>query len=199
MIDIFGDVPVSSTSAEAQSAAAERAKAQQQQSQSGSSQTGSSQARTASETRHISISEPTGERKKSEGASAVSESPMNMAMRQAGAEAAAKAGLKKNTPPAAASAATPAVATKKPTDVTPETKTTTSTPATLPESQEPSTVTDAKTPTQLAQEGAPKISLDKVNNPAAATEDGMFPLPSDNSVATNTNSTPPQPQLANQP
>lgn len=159
VIDIFGDVPVSSTAAEAQAAAAERANAQ--------STGGSSQARTASETRHISISDPKNDRKKSETADKP-ESPMSMAMRQAGAEAAAKAGQKKDT------STTAAPATKTPTDVTPLDTKPSTTPTTLPESQEPSTVTDAKTPGQIASEGAPKISLDKINSSQTAAEDGTL-------------------------
>lgn len=148
VIDIFGDVPVSSTSAEAHAAAAERANAQ--------AAGGSSQARTASETRHISISDPKTDKKQDDSINK-NDTPMSMAMRQAGAEAAAKAGQKKST--------TALAPTKTPEDVTPPDTKPSTTPTTLPESQEPSTVTDAKTPGQLASEGAQKTSLAKITSP----------------------------------
>ena len=93
-IDIFGDVPISATTAEAQAADAARREQQRQQAAGGSAQ-----ARTASETRHISISEPgrhDSDARKPSQSEGKTDSPLNMAMRQAGAEAAKKAGEKKD-------------------------------------------------------------------------------------------------------
>lgn len=161
-IDIFGDVPISATSAEAHAAAAARNEAQRASL--------ASIGRTASETRHISISDPREElaRKKSQTDDSPNpavnlgdkkNSPLSMAMRQAGAEAAAKAGQKSSsTSGAQAQAATTG---KDPTD------TTTSAPATAakldPDAEEVTqTETAAKTPEQLASQGQKKTSVDKL-------------------------------------
>ena len=155
-------MPISATSAEAHAAAAARNEAQRASL--------ASIGRTASETRHISISDPREElaRKKSQTEDSLNpaanlgdkkNSPLSMAMRQAGAEAAAKAGQKSSsTSGAQAQAATTG---KDPTD------TTIPAPATAakldPDAEEVTQVeTAAKTPEQLASQGQKKTSVDKL-------------------------------------
>ncbi|KAI1612577.1 hypothetical protein EDD37DRAFT_648115 [Exophiala viscosa] len=115
-------------------------------------------SRASSETRHILISDPKD--KESESAEKPSEPPLNVAMRQLGAEAAAKAGQKK-----AATAQAAKAPTKPPdnTETTPVPATTKLSPDVAVESPETATeVTAAKTPAQLASEGAKKTSVDKI-------------------------------------
>lgn len=168
-IDIFGDVPISATAAEAQQAAAARAQAQEEARKSAQSGTG----RTASETRHISISEPKDQKRKESDAttpgSEKKDSPLSMAMRQAGAEAAAKAGQKKTTTATTTTsktdpvkiADTSAAQESMPPPEVPASATVS--PKLDTGSADPDTaMTDAKTPGQLASEGAKKTSIDKI-------------------------------------
>ncbi|KAK5944576.1 hypothetical protein PMZ80_003858 [Knufia obscura] len=158
-VDIFGDVPISATSAEAQAAAAARVEAQRASL--------ASQGRTASETRHISISDPKEGRKKSEDGSGGKDtqkegnSPLSMAMRQAGAEAAAKTGQKKGA--VGDVKAQEAAKSKQATD--------SSIPAPVAgqvskldaDAEDVSKVeTGAKTPGQLASQGQSRTSVDKL-------------------------------------
>ncbi|KAJ9614253.1 hypothetical protein H2200_002389 [Cladophialophora chaetospira] len=115
-------------------------------------------SRASSETRHISIAEPTekndGENK-SGSSQKPTESPMNMAIRQLGAEAAAKAAQKKAGGASQTTKVAPAPVTEKPTDPL-SSEAAVSSPDTAAE------VTAAKTPTQLASEGAGRASLGKI-------------------------------------
>lgn len=130
-------------------------------------------SRASSETRHILISDPKDKETDSGPAPSQkpTEPPLNVAMRQLGAEAAAKAGQKK------AAAAQPAKAPIKPpdnTEQTPVPATTKLSPDAAVESPETATeVTAAKTPAQLAAEGAKKTSIDKIaeTGGSAATTD----------------------------
>lgn len=174
-VDIFGDVPISATSAEAHATAAARLEAQKASS--------SSQGRTASETRHISISDPKGDLARKKSASEDSpnsasnpaekkDSPLSMAMRQAGVEAAAKAGQKGGS---TSQAPNQAATTSK--DVT-DTTMPAPTPATRldTDAEEVTKVeTGAKTPEQLASQGQKKTSLDKLGG---SPEDEGMSLPS---------------------
>lgn len=124
-------------------------------------------SRSSSETRHISISEPSRDRSGSPGSSvriSKDESPMTMAMRQAGAEAAAKAGQKKasgisSIKPSSVASAIPAK--RDSSDVTPSV----SAMKMSLDAEEPADATEitaGKTPDQLASEGAKKLSVDKI-------------------------------------
>lgn len=117
-------------------------------------------SRASSETRHISIAEPSKDKEK-DAAQKSSDSPGNQILRQLGAEAAAKAALKKTTTTSAA---------KVPVKATPSTSDQTPTPAATKLSadaavESPDTVaevTAGKTPAQLATEGAKRTSVDKI-------------------------------------
>ncbi|KIW63162.1 hypothetical protein PV04_10030 [Phialophora macrospora] len=124
-------------------------------------------SRASSETRHISITEPK-EKKDGDGKLGSSqkhtETPMNIAMRQLGAEAAAKAAQKKpgvtSQPPKAAAAP---INEKSVPDQTPSSAATKlSTEAAVTSADTAAEVTAAKTPAQLASEGAGRTSLDKI-------------------------------------
>ena len=181
-VDIFGDVPISATSAEAQATAAARLEAQRSSS--------SSQGRTASETRHISISEPVGEarRKGEERAESLADakkdthSPLSMAMRQAGMEAAAKvkAGQKKSEEASGGgsgaekskAAATGTSTSEDPTDSSTSTPSTAALPKLDADAEEVAKVeTDAKTPEVLASQGQKKTSTDKLGG--SPEDEGM--------------------------
>ncbi|EXJ82550.1 hypothetical protein A1O3_06363 [Capronia epimyces CBS 606.96] len=133
-------------------------------------------SRASSETRHISIFDPKDKERDKEGGAAESTShkptdaPITLAMRQLGAEAAAKAGHKKA---AAAQAAKAAVApTKEPstTDQIPVPATIKSSADAAVESPETApNVTAAKTPAQLASEGAKRTSVDKISESEGET------------------------------
>ncbi|KIV83788.1 hypothetical protein PV11_05782 [Exophiala sideris] len=117
-------------------------------------------SRASSESRHILISDPKD--KETESVEKSSETPLNIAMRQLGAEAAAKAGQKKA---AAAQTQAAKAPTKTPdnTETTPTPATTKLSPDVAVESPQMATeVTAAKTPAQLASEGAKKTSIDKI-------------------------------------
>lgn len=150
-IDIFGDVPISSTSDQAHAAAAAREEAQRAAAQ------GSGEKRTASETRHISISEPES-RKKSEASgehnmSDKKDTPLSIAMKQAGEEAAKKAG--KDTRRSESGLST-TVESMPPPSIATAAKTLD------PDVEEPETLnTQAKTPEQLSKEGMPRSNIDK--------------------------------------
>lgn len=167
-IDIFGDVPISATSVEAHAAAAARLEAQKASS--------SSQGRTASETRHISISDPKSDaRRQSEDNPAGSlgdgkrdtHSPLSMAMRQAGAEAAAKAGQSSSGSSTGTSGTSGKTATISTSREPSGTTVPAPTPAKVPKldagAEEVSQVeTGAKTPEQLASQGQSRTSVDKL-------------------------------------
>lgn len=176
-VDIFGDVPISATSAEAHATAAARAQAQAEAVAAAKASGGAgSQARTASETRHISISDPKDEGRKGSASSGSErrDSPLSMAMRQAGAEAAAKGAQKKSSSGGSAVEVTKGTTAprQRPLDESESAGTGTKIPPpeaskVLPkldaDSEEVSKVaTGAKTPELLAAEGAKKTSLDKV-------------------------------------
>lgn len=151
-------------------------------------------SRTASETRHISISEPTAQDREGKSPQpSPAENPMMMSMRQLGAEAAAKAkqaqrkvssSLSKTSSTTAASTSTeskepvtsPPVIAKEREAVDP--------------SKEPE-VTAAKTPAQLASEGAKRTSVDKVEAastppPVASPIDAKADAGEDSAVAGST-------------
>lgn len=117
-------------------------------------------SRASSETRHISIAEPTKDKEK-DAAQKSTDSPGNQILRQLGAEAAAKAAQKKTGTASAA---------KVPVKGTPSTSDQTPTPAATKLSADAAvessdTVTEAtagKTPAQLATEGAKRTSIDKI-------------------------------------
>jgi hypothetical protein len=132
-------------------------------------------SRDSSETRHISISEPAKPADRNPAAvQDQTESPMAMAMRQAGAEAAAKAGQMKTTKPI------PAAPQPTETETTaPVVEPIIASPMADP-SFEPQT-TEAKAPTQLAAEGAKRTSVDKI----AETEKGTDASGSSETPASN--------------
>ncbi|KAK5087050.1 hypothetical protein LTR05_004221 [Lithohypha guttulata] len=178
-IDIFGDVPISATSEQAHAAAAARSQAQEQARQSAAAGLG----RTASETRHISISEPQrdkDQRNKSVDAQQPQEhnmsdkkdTPLSMAMKQAGHEAAAKAGQKNVSMSSSGAAAT---VTPKATAAPESSMPPPSIPASAidPDAEEPGTLnTEAKTPEQLSKEGVSRgVSIDKVNSNSDGASD----------------------------
>jgi len=122
-------------------------------------------SRASSETRHISITEPKDrESTTSDNAptssSKPAESPMNVAMRQLGAEAAAKAGQRKAATAQAAKAPTKAPDTTEQTPVPAATRISADAAAESPDMA--TEVTAAKTPAQLASEGAKRTSVDKI-------------------------------------
>lgn len=99
---------------------------------------------------------PESERRSSVNPPKIEESPMTLAMRQAGAEAAAKAGekkLAKQSPLASEGTKPPAVETAEPETQSP------STPKSL---ETPLELVATRTPTQLAAEGARRTSIDKI-------------------------------------
>lgn len=176
-IDIFGDVPISATSEQAHAAAAAREEAQRHA-------TGSV-GRTASETRHISISEPEKEQRrraeesaKEHNMSDKKDTPLSMAMKQAGQEAAEKA-------KSSAGAGQKNVSNSGITDMPP--------PSSIPPSaaraakaldadaEEPETLnTQAKTPVQLSKEGVPRAS--SIDKSAAADEAAERKMPHTSSL-----------------
>ena len=113
-------------------------------------------SRDSSQGRHISISEPPKSADRNPAAALEQTgSPMAMAMRQAGAEAAAKAGQKKT--------AKPVTTVPKPTEIdttAPTSEVKIATPMADP-AEDPA-ITQAKAPAQLAAEGAKRTSLDKI-------------------------------------
>jgi hypothetical protein len=126
-------------------------------------------SRASSETRHISIFDPKDKERDRDGTPSEATShkptdaPINVALRQLGAEAAAKAGHKKAAAVQAAKAA--AAPTKEPstTDQVPVPAATKVSVDAAVESPETATnVTAAKTPAQLANEGAKRTSVDKI-------------------------------------
>ncbi|KIW14646.1 hypothetical protein PV08_07430 [Exophiala spinifera] len=119
-------------------------------------------SRASSETRHISIAEPKGkDSAASEGAaSKPAETPLNIAMRQLGAEAAAKAGQKKAAALQAAKVPTKTPDTTEKIPVPATTKLSVDAAAEDPETV--GEVTAAKTPALLAAEGAKRTSIDKI-------------------------------------
>lgn len=181
-IDIFGDVPISETSAEAHATNAQRieggkvAKEEREKEKSNESVgvqkevkevKEQEKARTASETRHISISEPT----------------VNMAMRQAGVEAAKKAGELKKAMEVKAKEEREAKVknktaetgeVKEKDDMTEKDKTREAEivkeAAGSVKVGEESEATDAKTPEVLAAEGKMRTSVDKITSPVDAGE-----------------------------
>ncbi|KAL2446190.1 hypothetical protein ABEF95_007253 [Exophiala dermatitidis] len=135
-------------------------------------------SRASSETRHISIVDPKEKDKDGKAGDSASshkptESPLNLAMRQLGAEAAAKAGQKKAAAAQALKAA--AAPTKEPstTDQIPVPAATKLSVEAAAESPETATsVTAAKTPAQLAAEGAKRTSVDKIAEASTSQAEG---------------------------
>ncbi|KAK7887352.1 hypothetical protein LTR67_009772 [Exophiala xenobiotica] len=122
-------------------------------------------SRASSETRHISITEPkaresAGSENTPASSSKPAESPMNVAMRQLGAEAAAKAGQRKAATAQAAKAPTKAPDTTEQTPVPAATRLSADVAVESPDMA--TEVTAAKTPAQLASEGAKRTSVDKI-------------------------------------
>ena len=115
-------------------------------------------SRASSESRHISISEPREDKNSatdtaSPSGAKLAETPLSMAMRQAGAEAAAKAGQKKGSTPGQKTTATPADTAPVPSVI-----------ALSAAAQDPAELTEitaAKTPGQLAAAGVRKSSIEK--------------------------------------
>ncbi len=120
---------------------------------------------------HISISEPAEDRRKSSAnAPKKDDTPLTMAMRQAGAEAAAKAGQKKVVKPGSLLSDKP----KSPNDPTSP-----AVPAPISDvklgkaSRDPHASTEttaAKMPMQLAAEGAKRTSVDKIAESESSTD-----------------------------
>ncbi|KIW87044.1 uncharacterized protein Z519_12341 [Cladophialophora bantiana CBS 173.52] len=127
-------------------------------------------SRASSETRHISIAEPTEKEKHTAAGDAKpalsqksAESHMNMAIRQLGAEAAAKATQKKGATAQPAKAAAVPTKGQSTTDQVPTaTAERLSTEAAAESADTAKEVTAAKTPAQLASEGAARTSVDKI-------------------------------------
>ena len=117
----------------------------------------------ASDSEHISIQEPAeGHRKSSVAAPKKDDTPLTMAMRQAGAEAAAKAGQKKVVKPGSLMSANPT----SPGAVAP-----TGEAKLHKASEDPSTeIAAAKAPAQLAAEGAKRTSVDKIADSESSTD-----------------------------
>jgi hypothetical protein len=126
-------------------------------------------SRASSETRHISISEPTSKESGAKSPQPTSnENPMTMTMRQLGAEAAAKAKEVKrkvsSTPSKTETASAPAEVAAEP-----------SAPAISAKEREASDpsiepeVTAGKTPSALAAEGAKRTSVDKIESQVATS------------------------------
>ena len=114
-------------------------------------------SRDHSETRHISISEPTKSTDRNPAAVLEqTESPMAMAMRQAGAEAAAKAGQKKPSKPMPTASVPTENETTAPV-VEPKIVSPMADPSSDPE------MTQAKSPAKLAAEGARRTSVDEIS------------------------------------
>ncbi|KAK6386213.1 uncharacterized protein PV06_06893 [Exophiala oligosperma] len=126
-------------------------------------------SRASSETRHISIAEPKAKDSTAAegGTTKPGETPLNIAMRQLGAEAAAKAGQKKAAALQAAKAPTKMPDTTEQIPVPAATKLSVDAAAESPETV--SEVTAAKTPAQLAAEGAKRTSVDKIAESEGAT------------------------------
>ncbi len=124
-------------------------------------------SRASSETRHISIAEP-AEKNDGDGKSKASqksaESPMNIAMKQLGAEAAAKAAQKKAGVAVQTSRAVVAPVAEKsvPDQTSSSASSNMSSEAALDSADTAARVTAAKTPAQLASEGAGRTSVDKI-------------------------------------
>ena len=127
-------------------------------------------SRASSETRHISIAEPS-EREKERGSDGkapasqkTAESPMNVTIKQLGTEAAAKAAQKKvgagTQSPKAAATPTSESGTLEQTPSPAATKF--STEAAVDSGDMAAVVTAAKTPAQLATEGAGRTSVGKI-------------------------------------
>ncbi|EXJ78410.1 hypothetical protein A1O1_08810 [Capronia coronata CBS 617.96] len=152
-------------------------------------------SRASSETRHISIFDPKDKDKdgSSSGTEATShkptDAPINVALRQLGVEAAAKAGQKKA---AAAQAAKAAVApTKEPstTDQIPVPAATKLSAEAAVESPETApNVTAAKTPAQLATEGAKRTSVDKIADSEAEATSPVHNQESSSSLSSSPSS-----------
>lgn len=158
--DIFGDMPVSGSVAEAQAAAAQR----EAQQAAAKGDKPPAPIRQASETRHISISEP--KRDKSPASLLGKDTTVAMAMKQAGAEAAAKAGQKKTT---AGTATTDSSSSNAPTSISSEIKR-------EPDMEDHNTAnTEAKTPALLAEEGAMKMTIEKLQSGNEADSTFVFP------------------------
>ncbi|EXJ59454.1 uncharacterized protein A1O5_12079 [Cladophialophora psammophila CBS 110553] len=127
-------------------------------------------SRASSETRHISIAEPTEKEKHAAAGDAKpassqksAESHMNMAIRQLGAEAAAKATQKKGAAAQPTKAAAVPTKGQSTTDQVPTAAADRlSTEAAVESADTAKEVTAAKTPAQLALEGAARTSVDKI-------------------------------------
>lgn len=137
-------------------------------------------SRASSETRHISISDPKDKLKEKDSPTSESattslkstETPMNVAMRQLGAEAAAKAGQKKAAAAQATKAAFAPAKAPSTTDQTPvPAAARLSTDAAVESPDTAAETTAAKTPAQLAAEGAKRTSVDKIAESDTATPD----------------------------
>ncbi|OAP55679.1 hypothetical protein AYL99_09831 [Fonsecaea erecta] len=126
-------------------------------------------SRASSETRHISIAEPSEKEKEKHSAAGdakahkSAENPMNLAIRQLGAEAAAKATQKKGAaaqPPKAAAvpARGPSTTDQVPTAAADRV----GTEAAVESADTAAEVTAARTPAQLASEGAVRTSVEKI-------------------------------------
>lgn len=143
-------------------------------------QTSTPTSRDSSRGRHISISEPPKSADRNPAAALEqTKSPMAMAMRQAGAEAAAKAGQKKTVKPMS----TAAEPTERDTTA-PVVEANIASPMADP-STEPGT-TQGKIPAQLAAEGAKRSSVDKIAETAAAPDASgivQFPTSTEQQVA----------------
>ncbi|KIV98027.1 hypothetical protein PV10_01720 [Exophiala mesophila] len=158
-------------------------------------------SRASSETRHISIAEPS----KDKEATKPAESSLNQTIRQLGAEAAAKAGQKKAAATAAAvtsassSTTTPTTAAKVPTKSPSTTDqipvpaaTKLSADAAVDSGEGVAAVTAAKIPSQLAAEGAKRTSVDKIaetENTTTTTSDPSLKSPTDETTPSTSTST----------
>ncbi|KAH0829793.1 hypothetical protein AYO21_06725 [Fonsecaea monophora] len=124
-------------------------------------------SRASSETRHISIAEPSEKEKEKNAAAGdtkPAENPMNVAFRQLGAEAAAKATQKKSAAAAQSpkAAAVPAKGQSTTDQVPTAAADRVGTEAAVESADTAAEVTAAKTPAQLASEGAARTSVGKI-------------------------------------
>jgi hypothetical protein len=122
---------------------------------------------TPAKSEHIHIEEPAeGHRKTSASAPKKGDTPLTMAMRQAGAEAAQKASQRKVVKPGSLLSDNPT----SPDTPTPSTATDTKLSKAFEEPDALTEITAAKTPAVLAAEGAKRTSVDKIAESESSTD-----------------------------
>ncbi|KPI43209.1 uncharacterized protein AB675_6882 [Cyphellophora attinorum] len=124
----------------------------------------------SSETRHISITEPTAlEREGRSPIATPSENPMTMTMRQLGAEAAARAKDRKTSGAIPKSVPVSSPSAKSDIPLSPPAATTDAKEREASDPSQAPEVTAAKAPAQLAAEGVKRTSVDKIEAASAST------------------------------